>query len=354
MRFYDHVDIWSAFKKTGQLDAQNWRTRNDMYDFLARSSPDQLSWRHHIFDKFWHDAKCPYYNVYPSIIPMLTKIDLDLSGEFILDTYLQDRSSTNEMIKSLNEQLALSKGWAKWYQIDNQINAHLFENANLPHLLIRLPENNHPLKFDDPKIGTVHVKTIFISFQPVNMSFVAKKPYLSLGVTIGIDVGETIAEHIPLYLINCIPLSNDSLEHTMNLLPKHSSADEGLVIPNDLIVKCVKLCLTLRLISNDPDLIEPEVLNKDLDKYADADEYTKGLLVDKAIRRGKNGYKVGHLLESYEMSPHIRRPHPALVWTGSGKSTPKIVMRSGSIIHKEMVNKIPTGYRHAIDDPQRS
>ena len=32
-----------------------------------------------------------------------------------------------------------------------------------------------------------------------------------------------------------------------------------------------------------------------------------------------------------------------LVWTGSGRAVPKIVSRRGSIVHREAVEKLPSG-----------
>ena len=44
------------------------------------------------------------------------------------------------------------------------------------------------------------------------------------------------------------------------------------------------------------------------------------------------------------MIPHYRRPHMALVWTGHGRAMPKIVPRRGSVVHREAVEKLPSGF----------
>ena len=62
--------------------------------------------------------------------------------------------------------------------------------------------------------------------------------------------------------------------------------------------------------------------------------------VEKAIRRGKRGWIVG---AGIEVIPHLRRPHPALVWTEKGRSVPKIVMRKGSVVHRGGVEKLSSG-----------
>ena len=45
------------------------------------------------------------------------------------------------------------------------------------------------------------------------------------------------------------------------------------------------------------------------------------------------------------MIPHIRRPHPALVWTGQGRTIPHIVLRKGCLVHQDTVKRIPTGFQ---------
>jgi hypothetical protein len=63
--------------------------------------------------------------------------------------------------------------------------------------------------------------------------------------------------------------------------------------------------------------------------------------VDKARRRGKVGWDVGRRLE---VIPHYRRPHMALAWTGRGRAVPRVVPRKGSVVHREVVEKAPSGF----------
>jgi hypothetical protein len=63
--------------------------------------------------------------------------------------------------------------------------------------------------------------------------------------------------------------------------------------------------------------------------------------VDKAHRRGKVGWDVGRHIE---VIPHYRRPHMALVWTGQGRGVPRIVPRKGSVVHREVVERVPSGF----------
>ena len=63
--------------------------------------------------------------------------------------------------------------------------------------------------------------------------------------------------------------------------------------------------------------------------------------VHRAHRRGKLGWNVG---QRVEVMPRYRRSHPALVWTGHGRAVPRIVMRKGSVVHREMLARVPTGF----------
>jgi len=302
---------------------------------------------------------------------MLTKIKLDLSGEHMLDTFLSSdlRNHADTMMGQVNDQLIMSKGLVNWIDIDRRINLFFSKYATMPQLLIRLPDVEHPLKFVDDGAGEVSVKTIFMSFQPVNLKSIKdRKDQFIYGLTIGMDIGEDLELNgetqpgdmgltyalrpqkdvkLPTYLINCFPLNEQSLEDSINLLPAHSSAKEGIQVPLQAIKDCVRLCLTIRLIKDEPELIQPDVLAADRAKYdalAAGDTSLRMRLVQKAIQRGKYGYRVGHLYENKETIPHVRRPHPALVWTGEGRKIPRIVLRRGSVVHRDKVSQIPSGY----------
>ncbi len=92
------------------------------------------------------------------------------------------------------------------------------------------------------------------------------------------------------------------------------------------------------LLENDPEIVSPDVLSKDRDKF---DRTGEQKYVDKAHRRGKVGWDVGRHVE---VAPHYRRPHMALVWTGRGRAVPKIVPRRGTIVHRQAVELVPTGF----------
>jgi hypothetical protein len=53
------------------------------------------------------------------------------------------------------------------------------------------------------------------------------------------------------------------------------------------------------------------------------------------------------------VAPHYRRPHLSLVWTGHGRAVPKIVPRRGSVVHREVVAKVPSGFGGARQQVKR-
>lgn len=103
------------------------------------------------------------------------------------------------------------------------------------------------------------------------------------------------------------------------------------------------------ILANDSTLVQPIVLNRDLMKHKSADDATKKYLEDRASRLSGRGFSIGEQLESdlkvaSTVSPHVRKPHMALYWTGKGRTIPVLQLRRGAYIHRSEVTKVPTGY----------
>lgn len=90
------------------------------------------------------------------------------------------------------------------------------------------------------------------------------------------------------------------------------------------------------LLAADPDFIKPVLLKCDQGRNIDTETLKK-----RAHQRGLVGYEIG---ADMEVSPHFRRPHFAIRWTGKGSEVPKLVPVKGAIIHKSRMQEIPTGY----------
>ena len=97
------------------------------------------------------------------------------------------------------------------------------------------------------------------------------------------------------------------------------------------------------LMKNDPDIITPDVLAKDRDRYdRETDEAWKQRAVERAKRRGVVGWNIG---ADYEVCPHYRRPHFGLRHTGKGRTVPRIVPIKGAVVHRSRLTEVPTGYQ---------
>ncbi len=238
-------------------------------------------------ERDWEKARRPYYNLWPSIIPMLTRLDLDLDSNLI--------------------------------------------QLPLPALCIRFPKDTakNPLKFDW-KGDEVAVRCVMLG--EINQG---------TGLSVLVDVGEVMGEFgVPVYTYRNFPRKSGlTVEKSLaDLEAKGLFAEIGIVVPESLMMDCIRLCCSLCLLENDPEIISPDVLADDRAKFEASGEQK---YVDKAHRRGKVGWDVG---KHIEVIPHFRRPHMTLVWTGSGRAVPKIVPRRGSIVHREAVEKLPSGF----------
>ena len=264
------------------------------------------------FDLAWEEHKRPYYNVYPTIIPMLTALNLDFDS-------------------SLIEMPTLD-----------------FSEGQPSPLVIRFPVSLHnPLKF------TTETKGSFVNgvdpSQPVVRSILFGRAVVCKTVkalAIYIDIGETSnstgytmpdLSYRILRLQEGVTVEESIREASANNFP---GAVEGVQIPQEIVIDCTRLVCSVCLLEDNPEIISPEVLSDDLSKY---EATLDPKYIQKAHRRGKVGWSVGKDYEKYEVIPHTRRPHPVLVWTGPGRQIPKIVMRKGSIVHRGKLNP-PTGF----------
>jgi hypothetical protein len=237
----------------------------------------------------WEKDRRPFYSVWPAIAPMLLRLSLDVDTSLI--------------------------------------------KPPMPAFLIRFPESKSPLCW-----GDWHVHSMLVG--PTSLH---KGNQIFDGFVLWVDTGEQdTAPDGTLFPVRSyinLPMKRGmTLEESLKALPYAPSAYEGVVMPDEIRTGCARLACTICLLENDPELIEPDVLAKDRDKY----EITRDpKYVERAKRRGKVGWNIG---KGIEVIPHVRRPHPALMHTGHGRTVPRIVLRKGSVIHREIVTHVPTGF----------
>ncbi|NLS97579.1 MAG: hypothetical protein GXX96_36025 [Planctomycetaceae bacterium] len=284
MDFYTYTTTREACSRAGLDDAPDAFYETALADALAIQSAQFFFQLNN--ERDWEKARRPYYNVWPSIVPMLTRLNLDLDSGLI--------------------------------------------QLPMPALCVRLPKQNNPMTFDW-RGQSFQIRCIMLGDMGEGKA-----------ISVLIDVGETMnngAFDMPVYTY-CNFRRQDGLtvEQSLAGLGKDAFSDIGVQVPSDFVTDCVRLCCSLCLLEHDPSVIEPDVLSKDRDKFESSGDQK---YVDKAHRRGKVGWNVGRHIE---VSPHYRRPHMALVWTGTGRAVPKIVPRRGSVVHRELVEKVPSGF----------
>ncbi len=268
------------------------RLGNDIDFFYKQAMADAVRQRSGQFlgqmlnERDWEKARRPYYNVFPSIIPMLTRLNLDLDSSLI--------------------------------------------RLPLPVLCVRLPKDTakNPLTFDwkDEKIA---VRSMLLG--EINDG---------TGISVLIDIGEIMPDiGFPIYSYRNFRRRNGlTVESALRELKPDWSVAMGVAIPDSIVDDCIRLCCSLCLLENDPEVISPDVLADDRAKFEQSGDQK---YVEKAKRRGKVGWDVGRQIE---VIPHYRRPHIVLVWTGHGRTVPRVVPRRGSVVHREVVGKVPSGF----------
>lgn len=101
----------------------------------------------------------------------------------------------------------------------------------------------------------------------------------------------------------------------------------------------LRIAVGVMLLACDERYCEPILLNRDKNRKLTGGDLQRA--INRARRNGQFGFNIG---EHIEVSPHYRRPHFAIRWTGEGRKVPKIVPVKGSMINKDMLKEIPTGY----------
>lgn len=291
MQFYD-------FRTTRDWTQQNEGVKNidadefygNHFAFAMRqgwaASANQMFLEH-----TWERNRRPYYNVYPSILPMLLRLNLALDTEFV--------------------------------------------TLPVPVFSIRLPQEPHALSFPDNG-SDYSIRAMLVG----HSTGLRNAGNVYPGLVIWMDTGEREQSAkglpVPIHTYINLPLSDDmTLEDAIHALPYDTTVFHGMRLPEEIRTACVRLVCTLCLLDNDPSLIEPDVLNRDTGKPLSEQ------IIDRAKRRGKYGWNVG---KGIEVIPHVRRPHPAVMWTGHGRTSPRIVLRKGSVVHRDTIMRLPSGY----------
>lgn len=99
------------------------------------------------------------------------------------------------------------------------------------------------------------------------------------------------------------------------------------------------IAVGILLLAQDERFVEPILLKRDQGKNLNQEQLEKA--IGRAKRNGINGKTIGKHLE---ISPHMRRPHFAIRWTGKGGTIPRLTPIKGCVISRDKMYPIPTGY----------
>jgi hypothetical protein len=247
----------------------------------------------------WLDLHQPYYNVWPTILPLIQKLKLEINSELL--------------------------------------------KLPLQCLVLRFPKSNNPLKFDGGQ-----VQTIIVSRR--NVREIENTTNLDRQITQGfamfVDVGERVHDgpiEMPWFHYRVFPSMKDtSLEDVIEALPRQPSSRDGVRVPDRIMDDCLRAVLCVSLLANNPKFVQR--------CFSDV---VKGRGKDRrrAIEERNcptPAWDVGRNL-SRSVSPHFRSPHLAIVWTGPGRRVPKIVLRTGEgggliSVNPKKLETVPTGY----------
>lgn len=296
-QYYDSI-YWS--KRTGI--SQFFQNKAEVLDLMiqyAEEKQNAYTWRRALMEKAWIKKDRPYYKVFPAIIPMLVNFRLDVPCSALLDIPVEP-------------------------------------------IELRLPRHDPKRLFTWTDITgeecTIEGMLIGIQKMPTR----EHSDTLTKGLVICFDPGERDESGAPIISIKYFPLNTDStVAENFELLKEHESWREGLQVPKHIVDNIVKLATCVCLIGSDPSIISPDILAKDEKRWDTATEQEREAMIAMARRRGKNGWSIGY---NMEVSPHYRSAHLARVWTGTGRTTPKIVLRKGTVVHRQKLTTLPSGY----------
>jgi hypothetical protein len=291
VQWYEPTTEWLGF--TTNIDKKRFKSYTDFYQKILDIAHGVE--RNGVFAECqWYQEHKPYYRLYPGVIKPFLKVNIDK----VDCGYLKMPTNT----------LAIQIPSGCVVDGDYELRSILIVMADI--------EEGKGI-YADIEYGRIGA-TVPMQMKPGNIMSVALMKPMKAGMMFGEMVGDTY----------------DKMLNTT--LPTKSNT---VLIPKVLFNAALKIIAVCLLLENDPQIISPDVLSADQEKFKLT---LDPKYIEKAKRRGKFGWVIGR---DIEVSPHIRAPSPfALYWTGKGRTIPIIRYRAGCVVHRELVDKIPTGF----------
>lgn len=203
----------------------------------------------------------------------------------------------------------------------------------VPSILLKLPKTNHGLSWEDAT-AKHYVQIVMVS---------RRNDFISVAFYCDADRNK----HGGSWAFPIQPKPEDGWDTnatfaTLIKNPKKlfERVPDGEV-PQSIYEQVMRLVAFVCLIDpTDPDLVSPDLLNKDLEKAKHRPEDMETFIA-RAHRMGK-WWSIGR---GMEISPPYRRAYFELRWTGEGRSIPKIVPVRGAWIHRDRLTDLPTGFK---------
>lgn len=308
MEWYEYISCYDVARKVTMSSRRNIQTSEkwtaEMVNYYSAVSPNEAILL--MIDEIWRIDRKPFYNVWPCIGEALANTSLDIDCKHIIEGQVN--------LSEKRRCHAVMLRWAKGSELDGKVRTCI--------TCIR------------PQIDPKHISEI------------GKDDWLSNKITwefwIRADAGDRNMD-APIYWdrnLRVIPgrsLSELQEEWDKPLRRSREFSTEE----SKIMQRIFKVAASIYLMAgsgSDEGILSSVVLSKDKDKYElSRDEK----YVEKAKRRGIVGWDVG---KHIEFSPHLRRPHFGLRWTGKGRKEPKIVPIKGCIVRRNKMTEVPTGY----------
>jgi len=292
------------------------KRHEDFYDVIIASLEENQSpaseINQMILEEIWYQEARPYYSVYPGVIKGFLNLRLDIP-----------------ISQLIFPETAFSVKFAK----GKEPFAFEYEGRKYPTkaiLAAKMPEA------DTLREGRRGIQRFDAS------NAVSEK------IMIFIDIGESIGEgeQSSVYTYIAMPvIEGMTIEEAIEALPHDPTTYVGPILPAEFRKNLVKIVAAICLLGDDVDLKEFDVLAKDLEKYH---QNYDPKFIDKAKRRGKNGWVIGRLCED-EKSPSYVNPHFQHYWTGKGRTQIILKHKKGFFTKRDKLRQVPTGHEDIKD-----
>lgn len=286
------------------------------YATILAQNPDETTYTQTLSERIWHDEHRPYYNVWPSIIDPLLRLDLS-------------KVPTSSI----------------------QFPVHT--------LALRLSEDNRVGEFE-ANGEKFWLRSILVSIFDARDAG-RQVPPDSKALVCHLDIGEVgyhygATDDAPIVTWRRFPLhKNETIQEALDSSDlAHFSADQGIQVPKETVRTAYKIVAACGLLESDSSIIIPDVLNRDKKKFDPENPNPK--MLERAKRNGKYGWNIGEAVERGEASPHFRAQHMALYHVGKGRKRTVARFRSGGgkggpiIVHRDKMTQMPTGREDQDDE----